>query len=119
MTHLKSSAYYKTVSENIIRNLKELMKSENMILTAGEKMDLNRTALRDILLRTRSPRYETLLKIADYFQVDLRRLTQGENYDLAAGDNELQMLVSQLSEQEINFLKASAKTLLSSRNSQP
>lgn len=104
------------MSSNISKNLKQLMEEADLPLTSGELMGLNRTALRDILQgRTRSPRYETLLKIANYFQVDVKRLTHGENYDIGAGDNEFQMLISQLTKPEIDFLKASARTLVESR----
>ncbi|MEP2717327.1 XRE family transcriptional regulator [Pseudophaeobacter sp.] len=103
------------VTENIRSLIEEIGSNPSRLAKAA---GLGHTSIRDILAGTSgSPRYETLMKIANAAGVDVRRLTVGPNFqDQDAKDTELLDLLQQLEPTERQFLLNAAKAQIDARN---
>lgn len=103
------------VTENIRSLIEEIGSNPSRLAKAA---GLGHTSIRDILAGTSgSPRYETLLKIANAAGVDIKRLTIGPDYQQVEGaDAELLDLLHQLEPSERQFLLNAAKAQIEARN---
>ena len=102
------------VTENIRSLIDQIDSNPSRLAKAA---GLGHTSIRDILAgASGSPRYETLLKIANAAGVDIRRITVGPDYQkVGDADAEVLDLLHRLEPMEREFLLKSAQGLVAQR----
>lgn len=109
------------LNSRVVENIRSLIAEKGAKPTTLSKAaGMGHTTIVDLLKKPgASPRFDTILKIANALDVDVRRITIGPEYDrLGAQDAEIIDLLLQLEPSERQFLLNAAKAQIAARDSE-